>query len=80
MADSKATKLVKKINYAPVHKLSAATSLIAFLVVIGAGVMAQASVFSITIRATIVILVISVVSRIIIRILASYEEIHSGKA
>lgn len=79
MAEKQARR-IKRISYAPVHRLAAATSLIAFLVVIGGGVMAQASVFSIAYRAFLVILVIGVVSRIIIRILASYEEMNSGKA
>jgi hypothetical protein len=75
-----APKLKRKVSYAGVHRLAAATSLIAFLVVIGGGVMAQASVFSIAYRAFLVIFVIGFVSRIVIRILASYEEMNSGKA
>lgn len=80
MADAEQQKLRKKVSFAGVHKLAAATSLVAFLVIIGGGVMARASVFSITFRAFLAILVIGVVSRVLIRILASYEEMNSGKA
>lgn len=73
-------KLVKQVNYAFMHKLAAATALVAFCVVIAAGVMAEARVFTIAYRALVVILVIGVVSRILIRILATYEEMNSGKA
>ncbi|MBX7144164.1 MAG: hypothetical protein K1X79_06915 [Oligoflexia bacterium] len=80
MADAGQKKLSKKVSFAGIHKLVAGTSLIAFLVIIGGGVMARASVFSIAFRAFIAIFVIGVVSRVLIRILASYEEMNSGKA
>ncbi len=72
-------KLIKRVHYTHVHKIAAATALLAFCVVIAAGVMAQARVFTIVYRSVAVILVIGVVSRILIRILATYEEMNSGK-
>lgn len=72
-------KLIKRVNYTHVHKIAAATSLLAFCVVIAAGVMAEARVYTIVYRSVAVILVIGVVSRILIRILATYEEMNSGK-
>lgn len=80
MAEKVKARLVKRVNYTHLHKLAAATSLVAFFVVIAAGVMAEARVFTIAYRAVVVILVIGVVSRILIRILATYEEMNSGKA
>ncbi len=80
MADKKQQKLVKRVSYSYLHKLAAATSLLAFCVVIAAGVMAEARVFTIAYRAALVIVVIGVVSRILIRILATYEEMNSGQA
>ena len=79
MAD-KGKKIIKRVSYSHVHRLAAATSLLAFFVVIAAGVMAEARVYTIAYRAVVVILAIGVVSRIVIRILATYEEMNSGKA
>ena len=70
----------KKVSFLWLHKLAAGVSLIAFLVVIAAGVMAEVSVFTIAFRALVVILAVSVVSRILVRVLATYEEMNSGKA
>lgn len=80
MADKKQGKLIKRVSYGHIHRLAAATSLLAFVVVIAAGLMAEARVYTIAYRAVVVILVIGVVSRILIRILATYEEMNSGKA
>lgn len=79
-AEKKSTKLVKKANYAFIHKLAAGVSLLAFLVVVIAGLQARASVGTIAIRATVAIIVVALISRVLVRILASYEEMNSGKA
>jgi predicted ferric reductase len=79
MADKKKKKNVKTVSFAYIHKLAAGVSLLALLVVMLAGIMAEASVVSISVRSVLVIIVISIVSRIVIQILSSYEEINSGK-
>ncbi len=70
----------KKVSFAYVHKLAAAVSLVAFIVIILGGVMNEVRTITIAYRAMGVILVIGIVSRILVRILATYEEINSGKA
>lgn len=71
---------VKKTSYAYIHKGAAAVSLLAFGVIVAAGVMAEARFITIAFRAFVVFLAIAALSRIIVSILASYEEINSGKA
>ena len=73
-------KVTKKVSFAYVHKLAAAVSLLAFFVIIAAGIKAQSSVNTMVLRSSIVIIAVGLVARIIVRILASYEEINSGKA
>ena len=73
-------KITKKVTYDYVHRLAAAVSLLAFFVIVTAGVMASASVITMTMRSLVVIVVISFIARVVVRVLASYEEIHSGKA
>lgn len=73
-------KRVAKIKYTFIHKLAAGISLLAFIVIVAAGVRAQAGVVSITLRAFLVILAIGLISRIVIGILATSEEMNSGKA
>ena len=73
-------KVTKKVSSAYVHKLAAAVSLLAFFVIIAAGIKAQSSVNTMVLRSSIVIIAVGLVARIIVRILASYEEINSGKA
>lgn len=70
----------KKVSFAYIHKLAAAVSLVAFLVIILGGVMNEVRTITIAYRALGVILAIGVVSRLLVRILATYEEINSGKA
>ncbi len=70
----------KATSYAFIHKLSAGAALLAFVVIVLAGVMAQSSITMMVLRAVVVIAVVSLVKRVIIRILASYEEMNSGKA
>lgn len=67
-------------QFAVVHRLAAAVSLVGFMVTILAGVMSEARVMTIVYRSVGVIFLIGVVSRIVIRVLASYEEMNSGKA
>lgn len=73
-------KLVRKVSFAYVHKLTAAVSLLALVVIIAAGVMGEAKTITIAYRSCLAILVIGLVSRVVLKILSTYEEINSGKA
>jgi hypothetical protein len=70
----------KVVRYAYIHRFAAAVSLLCFGVIVAAGMMAEARFVTIAFRAFVVTLAISVVSRVIVSILASYEEMNSGKA
>ena len=78
MADKK--KLVKKVRYPNLHKTIAAISLIMFIVSIIGGLRAEVRITTITVRAVVVMLVVALISRIIMRVVASYEEMNGGKA
>lgn len=76
----KGTETVKKrISYLYIQKLAAGTSLLAFFVILLSGLLAEVPLPTLLFRACIVILVIGVISRILIRVLASYEEINSSQ-
>lgn len=70
----------KKVRFAYIHKTAAALALLCFGVIVAAGVIAEARFITIAFRAFVVILAISVLSRVIVSILASYEEMNSGEA
>ncbi|MEZ4753967.1 MAG: hypothetical protein R3A13_06595 [Bdellovibrionota bacterium] len=74
MADEEDNKLVKRVSYVVVHKVAAGISLLCLLVVAVAGLSANASVFSMTWRAFIAILLVKVMSVVLIKVLATYEE------
>lgn len=69
---------VKKTSYAYIHKLSAGVALLCFAVILVAGLQARVSVFTIAYRSLVSIIVVSVVSRIVVSILATSEEMNSG--
>jgi len=73
-------KLTRKVSFAYVHKLAAAVSLLAFFVIIAAGIKAQSSVHTMVLRSCVVIIAVGLVARIVVRVLGSYEEINSGKS
>jgi hypothetical protein len=76
MADK---KLTQKIRYPGVHKLLAGISLVTFIVIVIAGVAAEARFFTITIRAAIALLIISLVGRVVMQVISSYEEMNGGQ-
>ena len=78
-AKSKKKKVTKRVNFEIIHRFSAAVSLLAFLVIVLGGIIAETRFITITFRAIGVVLIIGVVTRVIIQILASYEEMNSGK-
>lgn len=69
----------KKVSFLYVHKIAAAVSLLAFGVIVAAGMMAEARFITIAFRAFLVFLVVAVLSRVVVSILASYEEMNSGQ-
>ncbi len=73
-------KLIKRVNFAYLHRLFAGVALIGFFVVCLAGVLNSVSVITIMLNSTGVMLVVKVVSWVVIKILASYEEMNSGQA
>ena len=73
-------KLVKKVNFAYIHRLSSAVALLGFFVTVAAGLMAETRVITTVWRSFLVILAVGIITKVVIRILASYEEINSGKA
>ena len=83
MADDKTKTatpaVIKRVNFAHVHKLAAAVALVGFAVTLVAGIIAQVRVITIVYRAVVVMLVVGVLSRVLIHVLASYEEMNSGK-
>lgn len=76
---AKKTAGKKKLKFVFIHKLAASTSLLALIVITLGGVLADASVIWITFRAFAVVTVVGIISRILIRAWASYEEISRGK-
>jgi hypothetical protein len=78
--ENKTKKLVQKVNYAYVHKLSASVALLAFFVIMASGLMADASIISIVVKSFLVIIAVGLITRVVVSMLASYEEINSGKA
>ena len=73
-------KRVRKVSYKAIHKLANGVVLLAFMVILVAGLMAGVSMFLITFRAFVVWLVVVAVTRMVVSILAAYEEMSSGKA
>ena len=69
----------RRVSYVYLQKLFAGVSLLAFMVVVIVGLLAQVSVVTIAFRSMIVILMVTIVSKIIVRILSTYEEINSGQ-
>jgi hypothetical protein len=72
-------KVSRKVSYVLFHKFAAAVSLLAFVVMIISGLMAEARLTTITYRALIAMLVVGLVSRVVIRVVATYEEMNSGQ-
>lgn len=70
----------KKSKYAAFQKGKAAIIILAFIVVLIAGFQAGVSVSGILQRATIVVLSIMVISRIVVQILVTSEEMNSGES
>lgn len=66
-------------SYDHFRKLTAIVQMVAFIVAIVAGVTGGVRLTTILYRSFIVIIAIGVISRIVIGVMAGYEEINSGK-
>lgn len=73
-------KIIRRVSYVPVQKLMAGVALLCFIVTAISGVMAEVGVVTVAFRASVVILVIGMIGRLVVRILATYEEMSSGKS
>ena len=79
MATSSDDKIKRRLKgYTFIHKLSAAVSLLMFFIVLASGFSAQASVITIVFRAALAMLAVGLVSRVVIQVLQTYEEMNSG--
>ena len=76
---TEAKKVIKKVSFVFMQKLTAAVSLLALVVITAAGIMGGSRIITITYRAALVIVVVGFLARIIIKILETYEEMNSGK-
>ncbi len=72
-------KVVERLKFTALHKLTAGVSLLAFVVTLAAGLMAEARITTIVYRSVVVIVAIGMLSRIVVRIWSYYEEIHRGQ-
>jgi apolipoprotein N-acyltransferase len=70
----------KSDQYLMFKKLFAGVAMLAFIVILIAGLKANARLVTIAYRATIVMVVILFVNRVVIKVLSGYEEMNSGKA
>lgn len=75
---AKGDKKFSKAAYVEIHKLKAVVILIGMFVVAVSGLMARVSLTTILVRSTVVFLAVFVVSRIVIQILKTNEEMNSG--
>lgn len=69
-----------KVKYVSIHKLANGVALLALIILIVAGMLANVSFPVIAFRATVVYIVVAIVSRVVISILTAYEEMNSGEA
>ncbi len=72
-------KLIKVVDFSYLHRLFAGVALIGFFVVCIAGVMNDVHVITIMLRATAVMFAVKLISWLVIKVLASYEEMNSGQ-
>lgn len=69
----------KKVVHTPLKKFIAGVSIVSLFVVVIGGILADARITTITLRALIAMLGIAFVGRIAHKILANYEEMHGGQ-
>ncbi len=79
MAAKKKKKAAKGGKFVVIKKIFAGVAMLSFLVTIFAGVKADVRFITIAYRATAVMLVVFVISRVVIKVLSGYEEMNSDK-
>ncbi|RIL06332.1 MAG: hypothetical protein DCC75_10920 [Proteobacteria bacterium] len=79
-SENSRSKLVKRISFVTFHKFASAVSLLAFCVVVVSGLMAEVAMITIAYRAFLVMVIVAVISRVLMSILATYEEMNSGQS
>lgn len=72
-------KVIKRVSFVWIHKLAVGVFLLAFVVMCMAGVRGGAGIWSTLTRVGIVGVVVWAVTRVVLKILESYEEMNSGK-
>ena len=84
MAAKQSSTRIKLDSFAYVHKFSAGVSVLAFFVIMMAGWRVDAALSSkidlILFRVFVVLVVINLITRVVVRILKTYEEMNSGEA
>ena len=80
MAASKGKKPRVSSKYMTFHKMAAGVSMLAFMVVVIAGLRAEVSIETVLYRASVVLFVVLIVKRLLMRAWISFEEINRGKA
>lgn len=73
------SRLVRVVDFTYLHRLFAGVALIGFFVVCIAGLLADVNVITILIRASQVMVAVKLISWMVIKVLASYEEMNSGQ-
>ena len=73
-------RLVRRVSFVALQKLAAAVCLLTLVVMLTSGILAGVPVVIITARACVALVVVKVVTRILVSILSSYEEIDRGEA
>jgi len=73
-------RIIKRVSFVFLQKLAAAVCLLTLVVMLTAGILAGVPVFTIAFRACIAMLVVKVITRVLVGVLSSYEEIDSGEA
>ena len=73
-------KIIKKVSFTYLQKLAASVCLLALVVMLAGGLLAGVPVITVSYRACAVMVVVKIITRILVSVLSTYEEIDSGKA
>ena len=73
-------RIVKRVSFEYLQKLAAAVCIVALVVMLAAGILAGVPVVTVAYRACLVMIAVKIICRILVSVLATYEEIDSGKA
>jgi hypothetical protein len=76
---NKKKKITETHRFTLVHKFSAGVSLLSLFTVIIAGIMAEVRTITMVYRAAIVMLAVGIITRIVVKAWAAFEENNSGE-